>query len=107
MVRWWSNPAWRAHGGHINYETTWVGAVRDEDDHGDDHGHMVLFQTGHLPNASDSDDRDVSAPHPLGAQFLMGDGSVHFVSESISLPVYRALSTRAGGEPLSVADAFR
>jgi len=81
------------HGPHVEYETTWVGAVRDSDDSTDDHGHMVLFQTGNAPNAPESDDRDVSAPHAGVAQFLMCDGSVHTVSEDIDLEIYRALGT--------------
>lgn len=96
-----------AHGVHVTYETTWFGAVREITDPADDHPHMVLFQTGHLPNAGDSDDRDVSAPHPQGAQFLMGDGSVHFLRETLSFAVYTALGTRAGGEAVSLADVFR
>jgi prepilin-type processing-associated H-X9-DG protein len=96
-----------SHGVHVTYETTWIGAVREITGPADDHGHMVLFQTGHRPNAPDSDDRDVSAPHPQGAMFLFGDGSVHFLKESITLGVYQALSTRAGGEVVDAGDAFR
>ncbi len=36
--------------------------------------------------------------HVGGAQFVFGDGRVEFLSENIALPVYRALSTRKGGE---------
>lgn len=36
--------------------------------------------------------------HPGGAHFAMVDGSVHFLSENINNELYRALSTRAGGE---------
>jgi prepilin-type N-terminal cleavage/methylation domain-containing protein len=36
--------------------------------------------------------------HPGGLQFAMGDGSAQFVSETISLAIYRALATRSGGE---------
>ncbi len=55
--------------------------------------------------------------HPGGANFLFGDGSVHYLKESIqmygpvmangnlSLGVYRQLATRGGGEVIS-SDAF-
>ena len=95
------------HGVHVTYETTWAAAVREITEPTDDHPHMVLFQTVHLPNAYDSDDRDVSAPHPQGAQFLMGDGSVHFLRDKLDPAVYGALGTRSGGEPVSLADVFR
>lgn len=36
--------------------------------------------------------------HPGGAHFLLADGSVHFLDESLDLNVYRNLATRAGGE---------
>ncbi|HTU89682.1 MAG TPA: DUF1559 domain-containing protein [Gemmataceae bacterium] len=36
--------------------------------------------------------------HPGGVNALMLDGSVRFVPDSISLPVWRALGTRMGGE---------
>ncbi|HUT94912.1 MAG TPA: DUF1559 domain-containing protein [Thermoguttaceae bacterium] len=36
--------------------------------------------------------------HPGGADFALVDGSVRFISETIELATYRALSTRRGGE---------
>ena len=90
------------HGNHFEYETAWAGAIRDFDDPTDDHGHMVLFQTGHTPNSPLSDDRDVSASHCGLALFLLCDGSVHPVSEEIDFAVYSALGTRAGGEVAAV-----
>jgi prepilin-type N-terminal cleavage/methylation domain-containing protein/prepilin-type processing-associated H-X9-DG protein len=89
------------HGPHFSYETTWVGAIRDIDDPTDDHGHMVLFQTGHTPNSIDSDDRDVSAPHVGFANFLFGDGSVRLITEQVDFELYQSLSTRDGGEIVS------
>jgi prepilin-type processing-associated H-X9-DG protein len=43
--------------------------------------------------------------HPGGVNFAFADGSVKFLKESVSIPTYRALGTRAGGEVLS-ADSY-
>lgn len=40
--------------------------------------------------------------HPGGAMFLMGDGSVQFLSENIDMRIYRGLSTRNGGETVTL-----
>lgn len=40
--------------------------------------------------------------HPSGAHFAMGDGSVRFITETINHTLYRALSTRAGGEAMTL-----
>lgn len=37
--------------------------------------------------------------HPGGANFCMADGTVRFVNDQIERELYRALSTRNGGEP--------
>ncbi len=90
-----------SHGNHFDYETTWMSAVRELSDPTDDHGHMVLFQTGNTPNAPTSDDRDVSAPHIGYANFVFGDGRVRPVNENIDFAVYSAMGTRAGNEVIS------
>jgi prepilin-type processing-associated H-X9-DG protein len=36
--------------------------------------------------------------HPGGAHFCIADGSVRFLDEAIDHKLYRALSTKAGGE---------
>jgi hypothetical protein len=33
--------------------------------------------------------------------YLLGDGSVRFISNSIAIPTWMALATRAGGEVVS------
>ena len=43
--------------------------------------------------------------HPGGVQFGFADGSVRFLKATIAHPIYRALSTRSGGEVIS-ADAY-
>jgi prepilin-type N-terminal cleavage/methylation domain-containing protein len=40
--------------------------------------------------------------HPGGANFMLGDGSIRFVSEDIDGVTYRALASRGGGEPVQV-----
>ncbi len=39
--------------------------------------------------------------HPGGCNFVFADGSLKFLSQTISQPVYSALGTRAGGEAVS------
>ncbi|MCH7990121.1 MAG: DUF1559 domain-containing protein, partial [Planctomycetes bacterium] len=46
-----------------------------------------------------------SSRHPGGVNCLFMDGSVRFLADEIDLNVWRALSTRAGGE-LSETSAF-
>lgn len=38
--------------------------------------------------------------HSGGVQFVFGDGHVTFISDTISHDLYKALSTRAGGEAM-------
>ena len=45
-----------------------------------------------------------SSAHPGGVNVAFGDGSVRFIKDSVALPVWRALSTRNGGEIVSGSD---
>ena len=45
--------------------------------------------------------RTPTATTPAAANFLFGDGSVHFIKSSISMRTYWALGTKANGEVIS------
>jgi prepilin-type N-terminal cleavage/methylation domain-containing protein len=64
---------------------------------------LVLFHAGLTgPNFAGVYDADsTSSPHLTGVPVVFGDGSVHYLSNAISIPVWMALATRAGGESLS------
>jgi prepilin-type N-terminal cleavage/methylation domain-containing protein len=70
-----------------------------------DFGEALVLAHGnatHLPSADfPIFDPDVFySLHPAGANFLLGDGSVHFLSSSIDPFTYQYLCTIAGGEAL-------
>lgn len=50
------------------------------------------------------DQRGFRSLHPGGAQFVMADGSVQYISEGIETLTYRGLATRDGGEVVSLND---
>ena len=58
----------------------------------------IVGATFHVPNDRTLDFEDFRSLHATGAQFLLADGSVRIINDQISLSVYQALSTRAGGE---------
>ena len=49
-------------------------------------------------NGNTFNDMSFASEHSGGAQFLMGDGSVKFVSESVDMNVYKAAASINGGE---------
>jgi prepilin-type N-terminal cleavage/methylation domain-containing protein/prepilin-type processing-associated H-X9-DG protein len=61
---------------------------------------VVMCHAGSTgPNTPGVFDADsTQSPHQNGVQFLFGDGAVHFIANEISIPVWMALATRAGGE---------
>ena len=67
---------------------------------------LVLSHAGpHVPNNPEVTDADATASfHPIGVNFLFGDGSVHVINNTISVPVYDALATRQGREAASGED---
>jgi len=64
-------------------------------------GPIAAGQPVHMPNDRAGCGADFSSMHPGGAQFLLVDGSVRFLSQQMDSGVYSALATRAGGEVVS------
>ena len=48
-----------------------------------------------------------ASDHRGGSQFVFGDGSVRFLTENIAHATYQGLSTRAGGERVSVIEGAK
>ncbi len=65
---------------------------------------MNLFDVAAPINQGPILDPDIHSDHPGGANGLFADGSVHFLRETMALPVLAAIVTRAGGE--AVPDDF-
>ncbi len=61
---------------------------------------LVLSSATYPPNSREDHAHNFSSHHPAGANFLLSDGSVRLIAETIDQSVYHALCTRAGGEPL-------
>ncbi len=65
-------------------------------------GGMMMMPTSSMANMAV--DLPPSSYHPGGVNLLLGDGSVRFMKDSVALSVWRALSTRIGGEVISGSD---
>jgi prepilin-type N-terminal cleavage/methylation domain-containing protein len=80
---------------------TWVAA----DPHIPEGAARIVGVTDHPPNDREhSHFEDFASAHPDGATFLSADGSVRLLPDVIDEQLYRALSTRAGGEVTSLWD---
>lgn len=74
------------------------GVCRKEDGSGMTIGHTG---EGHGPGDPWGDVNQFLSRHGKGSHFLYGDGHVRFLHNSMNYNVYKALSTRAGGELIS------
>ncbi|MGE3821164.1 MAG: DUF1559 domain-containing protein [Isosphaeraceae bacterium] len=75
-----------------------AGVCRKEDGSGMTIGHTG---EGHGPGDPWGDVNQFLSRHDKGSHFLYGDGHVRFLRNSMNYNVYKALSTRAGGELIS------
>lgn len=79
-------------GGDIFYGT-WAGLVTDTEEA----AARFVGHTEHPPNENEHPE-DFGSSHRGGAQFILADGSVHFISENIDEGLFQALATRGNGE---------
>ncbi|MFO0867914.1 MAG: DUF1559 domain-containing protein [Pirellulales bacterium] len=80
--------------------STWTGAVSE----GEEAMARILGIADHAPNHPGAHLDDFTSEHPAGTNFLLGDGSVRLIVETIDLGVYQGLATRAGGEVVTGRD---
>ncbi|TWT63761.1 DUF1559 domain-containing protein [Rubinisphaera italica] len=78
----------------LGWYSTWVGMVPE----GEEAFQRVLGSMDHVPNDPVAHFDDLSSQHKGGAQFVLGDGHVRFLSENIDKGVYQSLGTIQGGE---------
>jgi prepilin-type N-terminal cleavage/methylation domain-containing protein len=74
--------------------STWVGMVSG----GEESMARIVGVADHTPNHRASHFEDFGSYHSTGSQFVLADGSVRFISESVNLRVYQSLATRAAGD---------
>jgi prepilin-type N-terminal cleavage/methylation domain-containing protein len=67
---------------------------------------LLMYHAGptgpNTPGVFDAD--STSSPHRTGVPVVFGDGSVHFLGNTIDINIWQALATRAGGEVISGGD---
>ena len=78
----------------LGWFSTWPGMVAE----GEEAFQRILGSADHVPNDPVSHLDDFSSSHVGGAQFVLGDGSVRFISENIDHGLYQSLATIRGGE---------
>ena len=78
----------------LGWFSTWPGMVAE----GEEAFQRILGSADHVPNDPHSHFDDFSSNHTGGAQFVLGDGSVRFISENIDGGLYQSLATIQGGE---------
>ncbi|UUO08666.1 DUF1559 domain-containing protein [Blastopirellula sp. J2-11] len=79
-----------------SYEGNYWSVINHADTAGGINGPHTV--PGGMTGSWSLDTQEFSSYHPGGCHFLMGDASVHFLSENINQTVLADLTTRSGGE---------
>lgn len=101
---WRGKPFERLGGGPVPIDrcSRWLGAGRCEASSfrapNDPAVDQVDWDNDYLNLSYGGNGRPASSKHVGGVHAMMGDGSVHFISENIDLTVFRNTTTREGGE---------
>ena len=77
--------------------SVWHGVIHDANEA----AARVVGAADHSPNHPSGHFEDFSSYHVGGAQFILSDGSVHMITDSIDMTVYNALTTRANKEVIA------
>lgn len=80
--------------------SVWHGVIHDANQP----AARVIGAADHVPNDDNGHFEDFGSYHPDGAQFVLSDGSVKFITKFIDLEVFHALTTRANKEVVMVTD---
>ena len=78
----------------LDWHSTWVGLVP----RGEEASARFLGVSDHTPNHPALHIDDFSSWHTGGVHLLFGDGRVRFLTQSVDLGIFRAITTRAGSE---------
>ncbi len=74
--------------------STWVGTY----DVNDCSPGRIVGTASYPPNSQATDTHNFSSEHPSGTHFLLADGSVRIIANTIETAAYHALCTRAGSD---------
>jgi prepilin-type processing-associated H-X9-DG protein len=86
----------------LGFTSAWCGQIAFTDEYDLRSVPYLLPDPNHPLNSSLVDPLCFGSRHPLGANFVLADGSCQFLNNSIDAQVFTALGTPSGGEAVNV-----